>query len=231
MNQSKMNTFIEDMIRPYTASFSEYDVIKNMGGDSSSPAVAAVKKLRRESNNQSYQSMKKDAHVLANMAMTQNPDIVHDVAGRKEMRDLFEKPSKYVNGISISEIREQERLLKQYSSVKPGFVTPSRSKIDRSAMAHSYRNDLDSQFTQKLVTPDEVDKKPKYDWVKGIRKQILIKMKEADQMKKKNLVHLSKILTHQKPSDVFTELKNVYEDGNELKMDWSDMIEAMLCYI
>ena len=62
------------------------------------------------------------------------------------------------------------------------------------------------KYTHQLLTPDE-DQKPSYDWIKAIRKQVLIQMKNSDSEKKKNLVKLTKILTHQNPYDIFTELK------------------------
>ena len=233
------------MMRPFQSQFSEYDVIEHMGGhSSSSPAVAAVKKLRRnmisEPDKESKQQSDKDASSLASIAFLQNPDIVHDIAGRNEMRKKFEKPSKYIDGVHINEIRQQAILLKQFGNnatnknmnEERGFFTPPvRKGIHQKVMARSYRNDLDTNYTRELVTPDE-DKKPTYDWVKQIRKQILMKMKtHTDMDAKHNLVKLSKILTHQQPKETFTDLKNVYEDGDEIKMDHNDMIEAMLCYI
>ena len=240
-----MASIVDTMMRPFQSQFSEHDVIANMGGNSSySPAVAAVKRLRRNvtphNKQKSIKQVEKDASALASIAFLQNPDIVHDVAGRKEMRDSIQKPTKYVDGVHINEIRQQAMLLKQFESHKskqivsdgPGFFTPPPNKpTHQKVMARSYRNNLDSKYTRELVTPED-EKKPNYDWVKQIRKQILMKMKSnSDVEAKRNLVKLSKILTHQHPQETFIDLKNVYEDGEEIKMDQSDIIEAMLCYI
>ena len=228
---------MENMTMPFRNTYNQYDVIKNMGGHSTtSPAVAAVKRLQKEAgidNPSKTPISEKDTYAMSSMALTRNPDMVYDIQGRQEMREQFDKPSKFVNGYHISEIREQAKLLRQYEKVsqsKPSFVTPVGIMKEKKVLARSYRNDLDVKYTNQLMTPDD-DQKPSYDWVKGIRKQVLMQMKNADIEKKKNLVKLTKILTHQHPNDIFTELKNVYEDSDELKLDQNDMIDAMLCYI
>lgn len=234
---------MNSIIRPFEKHpYSEYDIVSKIGKHDS-PAVSAVKRLRRDAfyahdarnENQSEQN----AAAYASLAMTRQSDIVHDVLSRKTMKDsIVEKPSEYVDGFHMNEIREQHRLFKALEKSGYGdstMVTPSPKVTHAKAMARAYRNDLDPLYSKSLMTNDEKhasdeESKPAFDWVKVVRKECLRRMKSTSVEERSKLIQLTRIITRREPIEQFLELKNIYEDADEMKMEMNDIMETLICF-
>ena len=219
--------------------YSEYDIISQIG-KADSPAVSSVKRLRSDiKSHQNGQPSTKDAAAFASMAMTRNSNIVHDVQSRKKLKSIVDKPSEYIDGFHISEIREQERMfqaINKKSSQTYSFVTPSPKVTHAKAIARSYRNDLDSEYTKNLLangptSPNVGDSKPAHDWIKSVRKECLRRMKSVSASEKGSLVKLARIITRRDPVDQFHEIQKVYEDADEMKMEIGEIIDTLLCFV
>ena len=242
LKQTNLNGYINDIMKPFhNHEYSEYDIISHIG-KSDSPAVSAVRRLRNDCNyHQNGLPSTKDTAAFASIAMTRNSDIVHDVHSRKKLKAIVNKPSEYIDGFHISEIREQERMfqeLKKKPFEKHSMVTPSPKITHAKAIARSYRNDLDSEYTKKLLANgptspnvEETDSKPAHDWIKCVRKECLHKMKSVSASEKGSLVKLARIITRHDPVEQFHEIQKVYEDANEMKMEVGEIIDTLLCFV
>ena len=115
------------------------------------------------------------------------------------------------------------------------IVTPSPKVTHAKAMARAYRNDLDPLYLKSLMTNDEIptndeDSKPAFDWVKVVRKECLRRMKSTSVEERNKLIQLTRIITRRQPVEQFLELKNIYEDADEMKMDMNDIMETLICF-
>ena len=242
---------MESIIEPFKKDYSEYDILRHVSGTAhDSPAVAAVKKLRNNvSTLHQNQLSDKDAAAMGSFGISRNSTIVHDVAARKDLKSVVQKPSEYVNGFHLSEIQQQAKLLKEYKKgtimdLKTYTTPPSVTPVIKSsqAMARSYRNGLDHEYvkesmsSQGVVTPQnsrskDQKSKPKYDWVKEIRKECIRQMAKASSDNKPKLVSLIRIINHQDPASKFEDIKNVYEDCIEMDENIPDIVATMMCFI
>ena len=246
-----LNDFMESIIEPFKKDYSQYDILRHVSGNSNdSPAVTAVKKLRNNvSTMHSNQLSEKDAAAMGSFGISRNTTIAHDVASRKELKSVIEKPSEYVHGLHLSEIKEQAELLKKYKkgtivNLKSCATPPSVTPVIKSsqAMARSYRNGLDHKYvedsmtTRGFVTPQNSHSniqvsKPKYDWVKEVRKECIRQMAKATNDNKPKLVSLIRIINHQDPASKFEDIKNVYEDSIEMDENLPEIVATMMCFV
>ena len=249
--QTHLNDFMDAIIEPFRKDYSEYDILRHVAGNSKdSPAVAAVKKLKRNvSTSNNYQMTPKDAAAMGSFGISRNSNIVHDVAARKLLKTVVAKPSEYVDGFHLSQIKEQAKLLKEYKKLTPidlkSFTTPPavNSVIHSTkAMARSYRNGLDNEYvkesmsSQAFVTPEssrseDSKPKPKYGWIKEIRKECIRQMTKASTENKAKLVSLIRIINHQDPLSKFEDIKNVYDDSMEMNESVTDIVTTMMCFV
>ena len=73
--------------------------------------------------------------------------------------------------------------------------------------------------------------KPKFDWVKEVRKECIRQMSGASMEKKPKLVALIRLINHQDPIAKFEDIKNIYEDSNEMNESIPNIVETMMCFV
>lgn len=250
MQQTTMKGFVDSVMEPFNKTCSEIDILEHLGEHTSSPAMAAVARAKRDQQQYNTCSINnKNAAALSSIAMTRNKNLGHDVLSRKELKSVVAKPSEYVDGTHVIDIKQQAMLLKQYSKCNHDekcFNTPSPTPTYPKAMARSYNNSLDTNFIRKdlnnfaMVTPHrkrindcvlDADAKPAFDWVKAVRKECLGRFPDSSVEEKKQLVSLTRILSHMDPEDVFEDLKNVYYDSQDMDTPLSKIVDTMLCFV
>ena len=158
-----MDSFLASVVKPFESKYEQYDILQHVT-DVDSPAVAAVRRLHSEESKARFNMENdKDVASMASVAISRNRNLVHDVASQRELKKIVEKPSEYVNGKHIHTIREEHTT---------NSITPSPRTKHPKAIARSYRNSLHHNYTRDMLNNDG-DKKPQYDWMKGVRQECI----------------------------------------------------------
>ena len=266
MKQTVLNKFLVNIQKPFLTGSEEYDIMKDIGSQNS-PAVAAVLNLQKRagllgpsmlnrvvtdplSDTRDSMRMEKDSSAYASAAISTNPNIAHDVESRHNLKKVFNKPSEYIDGFHVDEIREQHNLLKEFeksrSSNRLAFITPP-SKSSEKAKAWSYRNNLDTEFTSDMwmnnnndelrkrsnddTAEGDDDSKPQFDWIKAVRKECLSQMKNTmDKEKKVQVVALFKCIGRESPKDLFHDVKTVWDTSTMSNYSVEETVELMLAF-
>ena len=63
-----------------------------------------------------------------------------------------------------------------------------------------------------------------------MRKECLRRMKSTSVEERSKLIQLTRIITRREPIEQFLELKNIYEDADEMKMEMNDIMETLICF-
>ena len=266
MKQTMLNEFLVNIHKPFLTGSEEYDIMKDIGSPNS-PAVAAVMNLQKRAGLlgssrlnrvltdptrevRDSMRMDKDSSAYASAAILTNPNIAHDVESRHNLKKVFKKPSEYIDGFHVDEIREQRNLLKEFENSKcsnsSAFITPP-PKLSEKAIARSYRNNLDTEFTSNMWMNDNKDEhrkrcnedtaegdddsKPQFDWIKAVRKECLSQMKNTmDKEKKVQVVALFKCIGRKSPKDLFDDVKTVWDTSTMSNYSVEETVELMLAF-
>ena len=265
-----MRNFFNNFNNPDNVRNEQYRILKDIGSPDS-PAVAAVMNLQKAAgllspspfSNVETDPMKvmrnafreeKDLSAYASSAVLTNSNIAHDVESRHKLKKVFHKPSEYINGFHVDEIRQQHKLLKEFERnsnmnhdmtcvTPPGKVTPK-------AVARSYRNNLDTEFTRDEwlseskprkrtnmydeTTDDDrnFDTKPKFDWIQAVRTECLKQMKlSKDKENTRKVVELFKCIGRKEPKELFHDIQTVWETSSSSKYSLEETVQLMMAFI
>lgn len=283
LKQTEIDSFLHDVQKPFLPNSDQYHLLNDIGS-TTSPAVSSVLNLQKcagllgshynthydnnRSNidgdrmkmNRETLRMEKDSSSLAAAAISTNPNIAHDVESRHRLKKAFKQPSQFIHGMHVDEIREQQRMLKKYETMKKSnpscasIVTPSPLRkhttsrpigISNKAIARSYRNNLDTAFAKdNWMKPNvvnegdghnldrETDTKPEFDWILEVRVECLKQMKKtSDKEKSKKLVKLMQCIGRKQPTDLFNDVLGVWEVSKISDYSITETVDLMLAFV
>ena len=263
-----MRNFFNNFKNPDSVRNEQYRILKDIGSPNS-PAVAAVMNLQKGAGLLSptlstvetdpmkvmRNAFREETYLsaYASSAVLTNTNIAHDVESRHKLKKVFNKPSEYINGFHVDKIRQQHKLMKEFEKNNMNHdmtcVTPP-GKVAPKAVARSYRNNLDTDFTrdewlsesktskrtnlydENTDDDDDFDTKPKFDWIQAVRTECLKQMKlSKDKENARKVVELFKCIGRKYPKELFHDIQTVWETSSTSEYSLEETVQLMMAFI